>query len=115
MLCKKRNSLTRKNRISSYKEIIKIIKNGNKIREKNLIFYCKTNNINYDRIAILVGKENGNSVKRNKIKRIIREVFRKNQTENPPFYDILIKPVGENFLPSEIEECYLKWKESQKK
>ena len=41
-----------------------------------LIFFVKPNNLDHDRIGIAVSKKYGNAVKRNKIKRLIRESFR---------------------------------------
>jgi ribonuclease P protein component len=75
--------------ISSKKEISFLFKNGNKWKSEYLdILYFK-NNLFQDRYAITVSKKNGNAVKRNRIKRIIREVIRKNKRKDPPFYDFI--------------------------
>jgi len=42
-----------------------------------LIFYVKPNSRSNDRIGLAITKKYGNAVKRNKIKRLIREAFRK--------------------------------------
>lgn len=43
-----------------------------------LIFYVKKNDLPNARIGLAVSKKFGNAVKRNKVKRLLREFFRKN-------------------------------------
>ena len=90
--------------------ISKLFRNG--IRWKNEFFqiiYVK-NEFYKDRCAIIVSKKNGNSVKRNKVKRTFREVFRTNKRFCPPFYDLLFKPEpGHQFKNQEVKIAFLSW------
>ena len=52
------------------------------------------NNSPYNRMGISVGKKQGNAVKRNRIKRIIRAAYRLNEQKIPIGYDIVF--VGRN-------------------
>jgi len=48
------------------------------------------NNLGITRLGITVSKKIGNAVKRNRIKRIVRELFRLNKSFFPDGYDIVI-------------------------
>jgi ribonuclease P protein component len=48
------------------------------------------NNCGYPRIGISVGKRSGNAVKRNRIKRLLREAFRTSQDKIPADFDYLM-------------------------
>ena len=67
-----------------------LFNNGKSARGKNVsIYYIKQNkNINY--LGICVSKKNGNSVSRNKLKRWVREVYRKNEKIITNGYTIFI-------------------------
>jgi ribonuclease P protein component len=65
----------------------------------------------HDRAAVLVSKKNGNAVQRNRIKRIFKEIIRNNTSKTPPYFDILIKPVGILLPPAEeLKSSFLTWK-----
>ena len=51
-----------------------------------------SNNLSYSRLGLSVGKRVGNAVKRNRIKRLTRELFRKNKEKFPRGYDIVFIP-----------------------
>ncbi len=63
-------------RIKSKKEISFLHKSGKRWRcEFFSVAYIKSND-NFDRVAVIVSKKIGSSVFRNKVKRVIREIFR---------------------------------------
>lgn len=103
-------------RISKRKEITFILHNGKRIKENLFSVIFLENNSGHDRAAVLVSRANGNAVKRNRIKRVYREIFNTTKSGNPPFFDILIKPIG-SFLPpsNEIKDIFFSWKTVVKK
>jgi len=65
-------------RISKSKEFIRVREKGQIIQNKyfKMIFSRRENIDESSRLGIIVSKKFGNSVRRNKIKRLIREAFR---------------------------------------
>jgi ribonuclease P protein component len=65
-----------------------------KLRFSNgiLILYMAENNCGYPRLGVSVGKSCGKVVVRNRLKRLLREVFRQNQYRIPSGFDYLLIP-----------------------
>jgi len=57
-----------------------VFKQGGKAVSAALVIYALPNGMNYNRLGLAVGKKLGNAVRRNRIRRMIREAFR---LENP--------------------------------
>lgn len=75
------------------KEEIKSILNKKRIKEgANFRIYFSPNNLGFSRMAILTGKKHGKATQRNRIKRLFREIFRKNKYLFKEGLDILIIP-----------------------
>ena len=66
------------NIIKESKDFEKIIKNNKSFRTKYFYIYIQRKEENKYRFGISVGKKIGNAVKRNKIKRQIREIISQN-------------------------------------
>ncbi|MEW6456533.1 MAG: ribonuclease P protein component [Acidobacteriota bacterium] len=75
------------------KEEIKSILNKKRTREGiNFRLYFSPNDLGFSRMAILTGKKIGKATKRNRVKRLFREAFRKNKYLFKDGLDILIIP-----------------------
>ncbi|HOK39939.1 MAG TPA: ribonuclease P protein component [bacterium] len=78
------------------KDFEKVFRNGSKkISDKFIIYYIK-NNLPYSRIGISIKRKIGKAVKRNRIRRLIREYFRLNKHRFIDRFDFLFV-VRENF------------------
>lgn len=52
--------------------------------------YCRKNHREVSRLGITTGVKLGNAVKRNRVRRRIRELYRTNETRILPGYDIVV-------------------------
>lgn len=91
--------LTKKERITRKSEFQKIAQNGISYTTQNFVFIIynrKSGEIR--RLGISVGKKVGAAVKRNRVKRLLREFFRLNKDKFPESSDLLFiaKPGSAN-------------------
>ncbi len=63
---------------------------GKRIHTKHFTVIFMQNGLGITRLGITASKKTGNSVKRNRVKRLIREFFRLHKTYFPQGYDIVI-------------------------
>lgn len=86
----KRFGFKKEERLKLRKDILKVYKNGKSIQSSYfVILYCK-NGLDYSKFAFSVKKKFGKAVKRNKVKRWMREIVRTNKMNIPKGYDYLI-------------------------
>lgn len=74
------SSFPAKFKIKTSRDFRSILAQGSKIHSENLILYARPNSLGFPRLGISVGKKaSPSSVRRNRMKRVLREVFRKNK------------------------------------
>lgn len=76
--------------LNNNKIFLLLYKKGKPIISKWLVIYIRKNNLPYNRLGITAGKKVGNAVRRNRAKRIIRQVYRENELKMPLGIDIVI-------------------------
>lgn len=70
----------KKERIKNNKEIGRVLKFGKKYKLREVItIFVLPNNLSYSRLGIAINREIKKASVRNKLKRLAREVFRKNK------------------------------------
>jgi len=77
-------------RISRGKEYSYLYKNGRRISGRYIIVFVKENQLAHNRFGIVTSKKIGNAIIRNRAKRQIREVIRKNLNNLQPGYDVVV-------------------------
>jgi len=63
---------------------------GKRHHTRHFVVIIKQNGLGIARLGVTVSKKAGNAVKRNRIKRLIREFFRLNNSKIPQGYDIVV-------------------------
>ncbi len=97
-----KQSFPKKIRICRSKDFKIIFENGTRLYFDNLLLYIYSQKSEVTRLGIIVSRKiHKSAVIRNKFKRRIREIFRKNRSNIKPGYDILVlgtnRCVEENF------------------
>lgn len=86
-----RYTFGKEKRLIKQRDFKNVFENGKRIRQSNLTFIILKNQLNMPRLGISVSKKYGNAVKRNRIKRKLREAFRLSQHDLQN-YDIICIP-----------------------
>lgn len=99
-------SINKEYHIKKNQEIEKIIKNKNSVGNKYFVIYKMENNeTSHYRYCLSIGKKFGIAVKRNQMKRRIREIVRHNlNLLNNMDYVIVIKPLSNTLEFDEIKK-----------
>jgi len=100
----KKLSLPKRKKILHNDEFKAVLSCHRKSYEDGLTLYVAENNVGHPRLGISVGKASGNAVTRNRLKRLIREVFRQNQHQIPQNLDYVI------IIPSKQKSDKIKYK-----
>lgn len=82
--------MLRKDVLRKNKDFNEIYKRGKSTGQKYVVVFSKKNDLSYNRVAFLASKKVGNSVKRNKSKRLMRESYRVFEKKLETSYDIII-------------------------
>lgn len=94
-----------------YKEVYD---QGRRVNKGSLVIYGLKNGLSYTRLGISVPKKVGTAVNRNRIKRRVREVFRKNKCRFTEPHDIVVaaKKGAEGLSYKDVEKIFLSLIES---
>ncbi|NLD19731.1 MAG: ribonuclease P protein component [Clostridiales bacterium] len=71
-------------------DFTKIYKRGKSIGDRYVVLFYRKNNLSYNRIAFLASKKVGNSVARNRARRLMRENYRLYSSDMKVGYDVVI-------------------------
>lgn len=84
------NKLLSSDKLKKRWEFSRVYQNGRKSVNKHFVVYVLDTDKKRPRLGVTVSKKVGNSVKRNRVKRLIREVFRLSKKQLKPGNDIVV-------------------------
>ena len=67
-----------------------IYKTGRKIHSSHFVLFSRVNTLGHSRMGITASRKVGGAVKRNRVKRLFREIFRKNLNQIPCRFDMVV-------------------------
>jgi ribonuclease P protein component len=79
-------------RIRKKKDFLHLYKKGKRYRGKYFVLIYLSNELTFSRVAVVASKKLGNAVQRNRTKRCLRTLFRRNK-------ELLEKPFDLVFIP----------------
>ena len=103
-------SFRKHERIRHRTEFKRVYEQGKKIRSASFVLYLLHNHQQHHcRLGITASKKLGNAVLRNRCKRLVRELFRRNKEKFPPGSDVIViakrDMVGRRYAEL-VEELY---------
>lgn len=89
---KKKFSLGRDERIRLSGEIARIFEKGVSVSDRCISIIALPGDHGWSRLAVGVSKRWGNAVRRNRLKRLLREAFRLTKHDIPQSFDLMVMP-----------------------
>ncbi len=86
------NTFPKSSRLLKSSDFKEVFRKGRKIVTHTLVFHVLKTNLSGPRLGLAVSRKVGKAVRRNKVKRRIREVFRTRKNVFPASYDLVVYP-----------------------
>lgn len=84
--------LTRQERLTRKREFDRVFREGRSFRFSTIVVKAALNGLAHPRLGISIGRRVGGAVRRNRIKRLIRESFRLNKQHLSVACDVVVIP-----------------------
>jgi ribonuclease P protein component len=109
--------LGKKDRLLYRREFLDVQRNGKRFTSQIFLIMWLTAPHPYTRLGVTVSKKIGNAVVRNRVKRLIREAFRRNKGSFPGGVDLVVIAYKTVVMAScfDIEKTLILWAEAYSK
>jgi len=82
-------TLPKEARLRKRREFLVVQRTGRKEHVRDALAFVKANDLSRRRLGVTVSRKVGNAVQRNRVKRLIREAWRRNACQLPSGYDVV--------------------------
>jgi ribonuclease P protein component len=89
-MAKGKESFPKTARLRKRPQFLRLSRTGKKVHSANFVVIGKANDVGETRLGVTVSGKVGNAVVRNRIKRLVREFFRRHRRKLPPGLDVLV-------------------------
>ena len=91
-------------KLKSNEQFKAVLSKNIRFSDELLTIYIAENNCDYSRLGVSVNKSLGGAVVRNRLKRLIREVFRLSQGQIPAGFDyvVMVSPAWKNSIGEQV-------------
>ena len=102
-----RYTFRRKDRIPEGDEFVQTVRRGRAVRTAHLRVHARSNGLDHSRLGISVGRRFGGAVRRNRLKRMVREAFRTSDEVRAAGLDLVVvaRDAGVFECPGEIVDA----------
>ncbi|GJQ23020.1 MAG: ribonuclease P protein component [Planctomycetia bacterium] len=102
---------TKAERLTLKREFERVFQEGKVFKDAKVVLYVVVNSLPHSRLGLVVSKKVGNAVRRNRAKRLLREVYRLNKHLLAVHVDIIAiprQPFSSDLKRSDIEDGFKK-------